>query len=80
MGWIRKQLDAGRVKRVIAALKPYSDRSEAVAVCIRTCEVNKDRVRYELYRKPDLPVGASIVESVFNCIVGNRLKGSGRYW
>ena len=30
------KLDTGRVDRFIAALKPYRDRSEAVAACIRT--------------------------------------------
>ena len=66
---IRKQLDAGRVDRAVAALKPHRDRSEAVADCIRTCEANRDRMRYDLCRKRGLPVGSGIV--------GNRLKGAG---
>ena len=35
MDWIRAQLIAGRVAQVIAALKPYCDRSKAIAACIR---------------------------------------------
>ena len=62
MGWIRKQLDAGRVDRVIAALKPYR-RFEAVAACIRYFKANRDRMRYDLYRKRGLPVGSGFVES-----------------
>ena len=41
MDRIRKRLDAGRVKRVVAALKRYR-RFEAVAACIRAYEANKD--------------------------------------
>ena len=74
---IRKQLDAGRVDRAVAALKPHRDRSEAVADSIRTCEANRDRMRYDLCRTRRLPIGSDIVESACNCIVGNRLKGAG---
>ena len=59
MDWIRKQLDAGRVKRVIAALKQYRQ-FEAVAACIRAYEANKDRMHCDLYRKRNLPVGSGM--------------------
>ena len=62
MGWIRKQLDARRVKRVVAALKRHR-RFEAVAACIRTCEANMDRMRCDLYRRRELPVGSGIVKA-----------------
>ena len=61
-----------------AALKPYRDRFEAVAVCIRYYEANRDRMRFDLCRARGPPVGSGIVESACNCIVGNRLKGAGR--
>ena len=80
MGWIRKQLDAGRVDRAVAALKPCRDRSEDVAACIRTYKANRDRMRCDLCRKRGLPVGSGFVESVCKLIVGNRLKGAGRHW
>ena len=80
MGWIRMQLDAGRVNRVIAALKPYRDRSEDVVACIRYYEANRDRMRYDLYRKRDPPVGSGFVARACKYIVGNRLKGAGRHW
>ena len=80
MDWIRKQLYAGRVDLAVADLKPHRDRSEAVADCIRTCEANRDRMRCDPCRKRGLPVGAGIVESACNCIVGSRLKGAGRRW
>ena len=77
MDWIRKQLDAGRAERVVAALKRHR-RFEAVAACIRYCEANMDRMRYDLYRRRGLPVGSGIVESACKRIVGSRLKGAGR--
>ena len=70
---------AGR-RRVIAALKPYRDRSEDVTACICCYESNRDRMGYDLCRTRGLPVGFGIVESACNCIVGNRLKGAGRHW
>ena len=80
MDRIRKQMGAGRVDRVIAALKPYR-RFEAVAgACIRTYKANRDRVRYDLYRTRGLLIGSRIVESACKYIVGNRLKGSGCHW
>ena len=79
MDWIRKQLDAGRVDWVVAALKRHR-RFEAVAACIRYCEANMDRMRYDLCRRRGLPVGSGIVESACKRIVGSRLKGAGRRW
>ena len=77
MDWIRKQLDAGRAERVVAALKRHR-RFEAVAACIRYYEANMDRMRYDLYRRRGLPVGSGIVESACKRIVGSRLK-AGRH-
>ena len=74
MDWIRKQLYAGRVDRAAAALKPRRGRSKAVAVCIRTCEANRDRMRCDLCRKRGLPVGSGIVESACKRIGGGGFK------
>ena len=76
---VRKQLDAGRVDLIVAALKRHR-RFKAVAACIRTCEANMDRMRCDLYRRRGLPVGSGIVESACKRIVGSRLKGAGRHW
>ena len=39
-----------------------------------------DRMRCDLCRKRGLPVGAGIVESACERIVGNRFKRAGRRW
>ena len=79
MKTIKGQPDAGRVDDVIADLEPHR-RLEAVATCIRTYGTNRDRMRYDLYRKRGLPVGAGVVESACKQIVGSRFKGAGRRW
>ena len=63
MKTIKDQLDAGRVNDVIAGLKPYRRRSEAVAACIRTYEANNDRMHYDLWRKRGLPVGSGVAKA-----------------
>ena len=62
-----------------AALKRHR-RFEAVSACIRTCEANMDRMRCDLYRRRELPVGSGIVESACKRIVGSRLKRAGCHW
>ena len=80
--WMRRikdQLNAGRVDDVIADLEPHRW-LEAVATCIRYYGTNRDRMRYDLYRKRGLPVGSGVVESACKQIVGSRFKGAGRRW
>ena len=76
MKTIKDQLDAARVNDVIAGLKPYRRRSEAVAACIRTYEANNDRMHYDLWRKRGLPVGSGVAESAWKRIVGSRFNGA----
>ena len=77
---IKAQLNGGRVDLVIAGLKPHRDRDEAVEACVRYMEANKDRMRYDVYRKRGLPVGSGVVESACKRIVGSRFKRSGCRW
>ena len=77
---IKAQLIAWRVAQVIAALKLYRDRSEAISACIRTYEANADRMRYDLYRKLKLPVGSGVVESACKRIIASRFKRAGCHW
>ena len=77
---IKAQLNGGRVDLVIAGLKPHRDRDEAVEACVRYMEANKDRMRYDIYRKRGLPVGSGVVESACKRIVGSRFKRAGCRW
>ena len=80
MAKIKKQLNDGKVARVIAGLKTYRKRDEAFEACIRCFKANKDRMCYNLYRELGLPVGSGIVESVCKQIVGGRFKRAGCRW
>ena len=71
-------LDQGAAGR--RAGRPDHRRPEAGAACIRTCEANMDRMRYDLCWRRELPVGSGIVESACKRIVGSQLKGAGRHW
>ena len=50
---------------------------EPAAACIPCCEANADRMRCDLCRKRELPVGSGVVENACKHIVGNRFKKSG---
>ncbi|MCK5094564.1 MAG: hypothetical protein KAR18_07565, partial [Spirochaetes bacterium] len=43
-------------------------------------EVNKDRMRYDKYRKMKLPIGSSTIESACKNVIGGRLKQEGMTW
>ena len=77
---IKAQLNGGRVDLAVAGLKPHRHRDEAVEACVRYMEANKDRMRYDVYRKRGLPVGSGVVESACKRIVGSRFKRSGCRW
>ena len=77
---IKAQLNGGRVDLAVAGLKPHRHRDEAVEACVRCTEANKDRMRYNVYRKRGLPVGSGVVESACKRIVGSRFKRSGCRW
>ena len=50
-------------RTISTLLSWHRDRFEAVAACIRTCEANRDRMRYNLCRTRGLPVGSGIVKA-----------------
>ena len=52
---VKARLNDGRVDLVIADLKPHRRRDEAVEACVRYFESNKDRMRYDVYRKRGYP-------------------------
>ena len=52
-------------------------RSEDVAVCIRYCEANRDRMRREFRRNRRPPVGSGVGKSAYKHIVRNRFKKPG---
>ena len=60
-----------------SSLKPHRRRSEAVSVCVRCREANRNRMCCDLCRKCGLLVGSGGVESACKRIVENRFKKAG---
>jgi hypothetical protein len=80
----RSELDDGRVKDVVAAIKllmslPGCDK-EACEREINYFEKNTERMRYGDFKNRGLFVGSGVVEAGCRTIIGQRLKQSGMHW
>lgn len=84
--WVNEQLDilyAGKAENFIANLKGLKFRKkkrEAVLKAIGYFESNKERMRYDEYRKKGYQIGSGVIESSCKHVVGARLKGAGMRW
>lgn len=80
----RKELDRGRVEKVMEAignLCPSTKEQEEILEGERAYfEKNKERMRYEDFRKQGLFVGSGVVEAGCRTVIGQRLKQSGMHW
>ena len=80
----RKELDQGEVEQVIEAIKHLSpsteEGKEVLEREIRYFEKNKDRMRYNDFRRQGLFVGSGVVEAGCRTVIGQRLKQSGMHW
>jgi hypothetical protein len=80
----RIELDQGKVEEVIAAIKelpPSTDEAKKVVEKeINFFEKNKDRMRYDEFRRQGLFVGSGVLEAGCRTVVGQRLKQSGMHW
>ena len=80
----RKELDAGKVEKVIDAIKEISPGTKGEKELIekesRYFEKNKERMRYEKFRNQGLFIGSGVVEAGCRTVIGQRLKQSGMHW
>jgi hypothetical protein len=80
----RRELDRGEVEAVIEAIQGLSPRGEDQReVCEKESayfEKNKDRMRYDDFRKEGLFIGSGVVEAGCRTVIGQRLKQSGMFW
>jgi hypothetical protein len=80
----RKELDSGKVEKVIEAIRnlcPTSETQEKVLKGeIGYFEKNMERMRYEDFKKQGLFVGSGVVEAGCRSVIGIRLKQSGMHW
>lgn len=85
--WIgkrRKELDQGKVEQVIEAirrLRVCTEEQKGVwAGEMAYFEKNKERMRYEDFRRQGLFIGSGVVEAGCRTVIGQRLKQSGMHW
>lgn len=80
----RRELDDGDVEKVIKAIKllsPSTGRGkELCEKAVNYFEKNKERMRYNLFRKRGFFVGSGVLEAGCKTVIGQRLKQSGMHW
>ena len=80
----RKELDAGNVEKVVAAMKLLSPKTdeekEEIEKQISYFEKNKKRMRYKEFREQGLFIGSGVIEAGCKNVIGQRLKQSGMHW
>jgi len=85
--WVKariKELDQGKIEKLIAALEKLSPVTEAgkerVQKKINYFDKNKERMRYKKFRDLGLFVGSGVIEAGCRAVIGQRLKQSGMHW
>jgi hypothetical protein len=80
----RKELDNGQVEKVIEAIKQLSPSSECYREIsektVNYFEKNKERMRYNVFRRKGFFVGSGVLEAGCRSVIGQRLKQSGMHW
>jgi hypothetical protein len=80
----RKELYRGNVNGVIQAiqkLSPFSENEKEICdKAIGYFQKNKDRMRYDEFRRQGLFVGSGVVEAGCRTVISQRLKQSGMHW
>lgn len=80
----RRELDNGNVEKVIEAIRqlahPTDYSGEMCEKAINYFEKNKERMRYNVFRKKGFFVGSGVLEAGCRSVIGQRLKQSGMHW
>ena len=76
-GKVQKVID--RLKKIMSSTRSQSTLKSLLGE-IKYFGDNKDKMRYEKYRKMKLPIGSGTVESACKNVIGGRLKGGGMTW
>jgi hypothetical protein len=80
----RSELNQGKVEQVIEAIKNLlsftEDGKELLEKEMGYFKKNKDRMRYNEFRRQGLFVGSGVIEAGCRAVIGQRLKQSGMHW
>ena len=83
--WLKKMkalLIQGEIERIIEELNKLARGRNASTVKgeIGYFEKHKERMRYDILRSKNLPIGSGAVESAIRQVINMRLKGVGTFW
>lgn len=77
-------LDEGALDRILRQARAYRledpEAREKVSLELAYLDSNRERMRYERFRKQGLFVGSGVIEAGCKTVIGQRLKRSGMEW
>jgi hypothetical protein len=80
---MRKKLKKGKVGAIVSDLRGLKVRGKKTEEAKKTAcyfEKNRERMRYDKFRKRGLFIGSGVVEAGCKSVIGKRLKQSGMHW
>ena len=75
-----EELDAGRLRSLVHALRPYAGQYQAARECIHYLWHNRRRMRYPKFEKQGFCTSTGVVEAGCKVVIGTRLKRAGMHW
>jgi hypothetical protein len=81
--WIQArydELDAGRLRSLVAALHGHAGQHKAARDCIGYIWKNRHRMRYPKFEQQGFCTSTGVVEAGCEVVVGTRLKRAGMHW
>lgn len=66
-----EDLEGGRFRELLAALRPHAATCHTVRRCLGYLETNRERMRYDEFRAQGLCVGSGVVEAGCKTVVGS---------
>jgi len=81
--WIEQrydELDAGGLRSLVQALRPYAGQYKEGRECIHYICNNRRRMRYPRFDQQELCSSTGVVEAGCKVVIGTRLKRAGMHW
>lgn len=76
----QEELDAGRFRALLAAIRRQVPRSEEARRCLHYFQTNRHRMRYPEFHAQGLCTSTGVVEAGCKVAIGTRLKRAGMHW
>lgn len=75
-----QELDEGRWKNLLAALRRHAPRSKLARDCVQYLRHNRQRLRYPEFEAQGLCTSSGVLEAACKGVIGTRLKRGGMHW